>query len=145
MVSSIFIRKANVWAYRLKKHLDDSGLTISKVALGSIHLIIQNILSMLIGVLGYAFMARVITKEEMGMVAGLTLLTTLVQLLSDFGLNSTIAKFVSELRGKKTDVSVHVFSALFFRILLGLLLALIMIILSPIFSSILLGSPTINS
>jgi O-antigen/teichoic acid export membrane protein len=68
--------------------LEDSGLTVAKVALGSIYLAVQNILSMLIGVLGYAFLARIITQEEMGMVAGLTLLTTLVQLLSDFGLNS---------------------------------------------------------
>ncbi|MEM2914346.1 MAG: oligosaccharide flippase family protein [Candidatus Bathyarchaeia archaeon] len=89
------------------------------------YLTVQNFLSVLIGVLGYAFLARVITQEEMGVVAGLTLLTALVQLLSDFGLNSAIAKFVSELKGRQTDVSVHVFSAFFFRILLGLLLTLI--------------------
>lgn len=127
---------------RVGENLNDSSLTISKVALGSVYLAIQNVLSMLIGVLGYAFLARVITQEEMGMVAGLTLLTALVQLISDFGLNSTIAKFVSELKGRKTDVSVHVFSALFFKILLGLLLTLILIALSPNLSSILLGNPS---
>jgi len=120
--------------------LESSNLTVAKVALGSIYLAVQNILSMLIGVLGYAFLARIITQEEMGMVAGLTLLTTLVQLLSDFGLNSAIAKFVSELKGRRIDISAHVFSALFFRILVGSLITLVLLALSPTFSSILLGN-----
>lgn len=120
--------------------MEGSDLTLAKVAVGSAYLAVQNVLSMFIGVLGYAFLARVITQEEMGVVAGLTLLTTFIQLLSDFGLNSTIAKFVSELRGRKEDVSSHVVSVLSFRILLGFLLTLIMFTLSPALSSILFGS-----
>ena len=41
-------------------------LEASKVALGSIHLTLQNVLSTLIGILGLAFLARAITQEEMG-------------------------------------------------------------------------------
>jgi stage V sporulation protein B len=84
---------------------------------GSIYLILQNIASTVIGVLGYAFMARAITPKEMGVVAGVTLVHSLAQVLVDFGLNTSIAKFVSEDIGRKTDYSKHVFSAIVFRLL----------------------------
>ncbi|MEM2980374.1 MAG: oligosaccharide flippase family protein [Thermoproteota archaeon] len=120
--------------------MEDSGLTLAKAAVGSICLTVQNFISMFIGVLGYAFLARFITQEEMGVVGGLTLLTTFVQLLSDFGLNATVARFVSALRGRKEDVSPHVFSALSFRILICSLIIVISFLLSPIISLILLES-----
>ena len=66
---------------------EEPELTAAKVATGSIYLTVQNILSTAIGVVGYAFMARMITREEMGVVAALSLLATLIGLLSSFGLN----------------------------------------------------------
>jgi O-antigen/teichoic acid export membrane protein len=53
---------------------EKAELTASKVALGSIYLTLQNILSTLIGVLGYAYLSRAVTQEEMGVIAGVTLL-----------------------------------------------------------------------
>ena len=44
----------------------------------------------MIAVLGFAFMARAILQDEMGVIAGVTLLAGLVQLVSDFGLNTSI-------------------------------------------------------
>jgi len=38
-------------------------------------------------------MARVITQAEMGGIAGITLLASLIQIIVDLGLNSSIAKF----------------------------------------------------
>mgnify|MGYP005843575409 CR=1 FL=1 len=49
-------------------------LSASKVAVDSIYLTLQNILFTLIGVLGYAYISRAITQEEMGVIAGGTLL-----------------------------------------------------------------------
>ena len=86
----------------------EEGLSAASVAMGSIYLILQNIASTVIGVLGYAFMARAITPKEMGVVAGVTLMHSLAQVLVDFGLNTSIAKFVSEDVGRKTDYSKHV-------------------------------------
>jgi O-antigen/teichoic acid export membrane protein len=54
-----------------------------------------------------------ITQEQMGVIAGLTLITSLVQLLSDFGLNASIAKFVSELKGRREDSSKYIFFCTF--------------------------------
>ena len=105
-------------------------LSAPAIALGSIYLTAQNVLSTLIGVFGYAFLARMITVEQMGAIAGLTLLTSLAQLISDFGLNSSLAKFVSELRGRGEDPSGHILSSLSFRIITSLALALPLFIFS---------------
>jgi len=106
------------------------------VALGSIYLSIQNVLSTLIGVFGYAFLARAITQEEMGAIAGLTLLLSLIQLLSEFGLNTSLAKFVSELKGKGVIAS-HVVPAFLFRLPISIFLSSILYILSGQISQIL--------
>ena len=68
------------------------------VALGYLYLTAQNILSTLIGVLGYAFLTRSLSQVDVGAIAGLTLLTTLFS--SSQTLSSSIAKFVSELRDR---------------------------------------------
>jgi len=67
-------------------YADPTDLTSAHIAKGSICLALQNTLSTLIAVSGFAFMARMITQEEMGVIAGLTLLTSLATLISDFGL-----------------------------------------------------------
>jgi PST family polysaccharide transporter len=98
-------------------------LTAARIAKGSVYLTLQNVMSTLIAVAGFAFMARIITQEEMGVIAGVTLLTSLVTLASDFGLNSSIAKYVSELRGKGQDISSVVVSSIAFRIPVCIFLA----------------------
>lgn len=60
------------------------------IAKGSIYLTLRNTFSTIIAVLGFAFMARAISQEKMGVIAGATLLAGLVQLVSDFGLNTSI-------------------------------------------------------
>jgi len=85
------------------------------VAFGYLYLTIQNILSTLIGVLGYAILTRSISQVDVGAIAGLTLLATLFQLLSDFGLSSSLAKFVSELKGRGEGSLSYLLSTLIFR------------------------------
>ncbi|MBC7129697.1 oligosaccharide flippase family protein, partial [Candidatus Bathyarchaeota archaeon] len=117
----------------------------AKVAVGSIYLTLQNILSTLIGVLGYAYMARAITQEEMGVIAAATLLCSLVQTLIGFGLNSSIAKFVSEDIGKRTDPSKHVTSALILRLPLTIFAASQIAIFSKPLSIILFKTPAYSN
>ena len=51
----------------------------------------------------------------MGVMAGLTLLASFIQLLSDFGLNHSLAKFVSELKGRGEGSSSHLLSDMVFQ------------------------------
>jgi stage V sporulation protein B len=96
----------------------------AQVAKGSIYLTLQNIISPLIGVFGFAFLARAVTTNEMGVIAGLLLLLSLVPLLSEFGLNTSILKHVSELFGKGESISGIVISASTFRLIVGAVAAL---------------------
>jgi len=47
----------------------DSKLGAVGIVLGSVYLTLQSIISTTIGVFGYAFMARMITQEQMGVIA----------------------------------------------------------------------------
>ncbi len=97
---------------------ETTELSIASVAVGSLYLTLQNIFSTLIGVLGYAYMARVITQEEMGVIAGVTMLCSLIQTGIDLGICSSIAKFISEDIGRGLDYSKHIVSALILRLAL---------------------------
>jgi len=116
---------------------DLTELTAARIAKGSVYLTLQSILSTLIAVSGFAFMARMITPEEMGVIAGLTLLTSLAALISDFGLNTSIPKHVSELRGKGENISNIVVSATSFRTLVCLITASTLFVIAPNLSEIL--------
>jgi len=104
------------------------------VAHGSIYLTVQNLLSALIGVLGYSFLTRNISQVDMGAVVGLTLLASLLQLLPDLGLSSSLAKFVSELRGRGEDASGYFISALFLRLPLSILFSALLFLFSETLS-----------
>jgi O-antigen/teichoic acid export membrane protein len=107
------------------------------VAFGYVYLTAQNILSTLIGVLGYSFLTRSISQVDVGVVAGLTLLSSFFQLLSDFGLNQSLAKFVSELKGRGEGSSSHLFSAMVFRVALASFLSLLLFLFPEGFSLLL--------
>lgn len=101
----------------------------SRVALGSIHLTLQNVLSTLIAVFGLAYIARTISQEEMGALTAIALATSAIQLASDFGLASSLAKFVSELRGREEDISAYFISAILFKAPASLLLCSALLLL----------------
>jgi PST family polysaccharide transporter len=111
-------------------------ITATKVAKGSIYLTLGSIFSNLIAIVGFAFMARMITTEEMGVVAGITLLTTFAQVTSDFGLNSSIPRHVSESKGKGEDIRDVVVSAIAFRIPVSITVASILFVFATSVSSV---------
>ena len=114
-----------------------TDLTAARVAKGSIYLTFQNVFSTLIGVSGFALMARMVTTDEMGVIAGLTLLSSLAPLISDFGLNSSILKHVSELKGRSESISDVISSAAIFRTALSVLIASVVFVMSSSISEIL--------
>ncbi|MBS7611074.1 polysaccharide biosynthesis protein [Candidatus Bathyarchaeota archaeon] len=116
-------------------------LSITSAAVGSVYLTLQNIFSTLIGVLGYAYMARVITQEEMGVIAGVTMLCSLIQTGIDLGICSSIAKLISEDIGRGLDYSKHIVSALMLRLALILTVTLQVAIFSTYVSEALFKTP----
>lgn len=116
-------------------------LSITSVTVGSLYLTLQNLLSIIVSVLGYAYMARIISPEEMGIVASITMLCSFIQTGVDLGMSSSIAKFVSEDIGKGLDYSKHVVSALILKFILTLAVTLQVIVFSPYLSEILFKTP----
>jgi O-antigen/teichoic acid export membrane protein len=72
----------------------DTALDGRVVAFGYFYLTAQNILSTVIGVLGYSFLTRSVSQVDVGALAVLTLLVTFLQIFSNLGFSSSLAKFV---------------------------------------------------
>jgi len=100
----------------------------------------RNILSTLIGIFGLAFLARAITQEEMGTLTVLTLIASLMQIISDFGLSQALAKYVAELKGREEDFSAYFISTLSFKASSALLASLFIFLFSGEISITLLKS-----
>jgi len=112
----------------------------SDVASGSIYLTVQNVFTNLIGVFGLTYLARAITQEQMGMLTALTLVSSFIVMISDFGLTTSLPKFVSELKGRGEDSSAHILAAIVFKIPVILLPCLVLLIFSADTSSVLFGT-----
>ncbi len=112
----------------------------SDVASGSMYLTVQNVFTNLIGVFGLTYLARAITQEQMGMLTALTLASSFIQMISDFGLATSLPKFVSELKGRGEDLSAHILAAVIFKIPVTLLPCLVLYIFSGEVSSVLFGA-----
>ena len=100
----------------------------------------RNILSTVIGAVGLAFLARIITQEDMGVLAVLSLLLAAIQIISGFGIPQALAKYVAELKGREEDFSAYFLSTLTFKISSALVICLIVYSISGSVSSIILKS-----
>jgi O-antigen/teichoic acid export membrane protein len=75
-----------------------------------------------------------VSQVDVGVLAGLTLLASFFQLVSDFGLGSSLAKFVSEFRGRGEDPSDYFLSTVVFRFTFAFLLSLLLFLFPDWFS-----------
>jgi len=73
------------------------------VARGASFLFIQNLVTSIVGVVGFGIIARLITKTEMGVYVSLSLVFALAQIGASFAFPSAAVKFIAELRGKKDE------------------------------------------
>jgi len=103
----------------------------------------RNILSTLIGAFGVAFLARAITQEDMGTLTVLTLIASLIQLASNFGLSQTLAKYVAELKGRGEDYSAYFASSIIFNASAATIACLTLFLFSGDISSVLLKSSSL--
>jgi O-antigen/teichoic acid export membrane protein len=109
----------------------NTALNVRVVAFGYFYLTARNILSTLIGVLGCPFLTKSVSQVDVNALAGLTLLATLLQTLSDLGLSSSLAKFVSELRGRGEGTASYLISAITFRGAIAYTLSLLLLLIIP--------------
>ena len=70
------------------------------VARGASFLFIQNVVTSIVGAVGFGIIARLMTKTEMGVYVTLSLVFALAQMAASFALPSAAVKFIAELLGK---------------------------------------------
>lgn len=112
----------------------------TSLARGSTLLIIQSIVTTLVGLVGFAVAARMLTMDEMGALVGLTLLSGLVVQLSDLGTSTAIGKHVAESIGKGEDHTKFIFSGLVLKVALAAVFATAVASLSEPLSCLLFKS-----
>jgi len=71
------------------------------VARGASYIFVQNIAQTIVGITALAFIARLISKTEMGIYTTITLIVSASQIAATIGLSSAGTKFIAELQGKK--------------------------------------------
>jgi len=76
-----------------------SGRPAVEVARGASYLIANNIVNMIVSILAFAVIARLISREEMGGLAVLSLLASGAQVLAGLGIDSTAVHFVASFEG----------------------------------------------
>jgi O-antigen/teichoic acid export membrane protein len=76
------------------------GDSAVKMVRGASFLVFDTSISALIGIIAFAFITRLITKTEMGIMAVLLMVTSTCQLTCTLGLPNAATKFISESLGK---------------------------------------------
>lgn len=109
-----------------------------RVARGSAYISLQRLVTTLMGAVAFAFVARILTPTEMGVVVGLMLIMGVFQILSDLGFGSGLAKYVAEYRGKNEDYTLITFAGIWAKVSLSGLFALACALFAPQLSSLLL-------
>jgi len=113
-----------------------------KMIRGASFLVFDTSFSALVGLVAFAFISRLITRTEMGVMAVLLMVSSTCQLLSTLGLPSASTRFIAEFMGKgDTKTSSAIASqALSVNFVVASVLALLCFGLSGILSSFLLGT-----
>lgn len=111
-----------------------------RVVKGSTYLVTQSVVTSMIGAVALAFIARILTRAEMGVTVALTLTLGMAQVLSDLGFSGGLTKYVAEYRGKNADYTFISFGAVLMKTLTAGSAAALCFLTAPWLSGLLLRS-----
>ncbi|MDW8045609.1 MAG: oligosaccharide flippase family protein, partial [Nitrososphaerota archaeon] len=106
----------------------------SKVAAGTIHLTIMNIVSFLASFIFYVGIARVLTPKDMGLISLMFSTIAIFNTFTLLALNSAVIKYVSEHLGKSDIITASAVSRRVFKVItiISISALLISILISPL-------------
>ena len=110
----------------------------ARIAKGSAYLMIQNVATEVIGLIAFAFVARLLTREEMGITVAFTLTVVVAEVISDLGFSSGLTKYIAEYRGRDADYTPISFTGVTMKMLMAGLIAIICVLAAPQLSKLLL-------
>ncbi|WP_455278641.1 oligosaccharide flippase family protein [[Eubacterium] cellulosolvens] len=113
-----------------------------RMARGASFLVFNSSIRALIGIIAFAFVTRLITKAEMGIMAVLLMITSTCQLACTLGLPNAATKFISESLGKdELDFAGGIANqVLRINLLMSFTISLLCFVLSEYLSKFLFGS-----
>lgn len=113
------------------------------VSRGASYLAIQNVVTTVAQVVAFAILARIITTEQMGILAVLSLVTAFCQALDGAAFQQAATKFIGELHpNKKAAISAIFYQSIRVSIFFSVPLVVVVFLLSPTLASTLLGAAT---
>lgn len=115
-------------------------LDAMRLARGSAYVVAQSVVVQIVAAVALAFVARILTQAEMGIVVALNLIVGVAQVLSDLGFGGALTKFVAEYRGKGADYTPISFGAVSVKLLTAGSAAVVCIGGAPLLSGYLLES-----
>lgn len=116
------------------------GFLAVDVAWGSIYMMTNTFVSNFVGLIGLAFIVRFISPTGVGIIVGILLVASVLQLFSDFGLTISVVKIVSELKGRRSDIALQVISSIIFKFFVIILFSCLLFVFSDSLSILLFGS-----
>ena len=97
----------------------------TRIARASAYLVIERIVTIVIGAIAFAFIARTLTQMEMGVIVALALTLGVAQLFSDFGFSTGLSKYIAEYKGKSVEYTSLLFSGVLMKILTAGFIAIV--------------------
>jgi O-antigen/teichoic acid export membrane protein len=115
------------------------------VARGASYLWMQTLVTTLIGVVAFAFIARLISTSQMGLLAILSLVLSFAQLVAPLALPSAIVRFVAEelAQGRRQNAAAILYQSTKTSIALSLILAAACLLFASNLSTALSGEPIV--
>jgi len=115
-----------------------------KAAKGTRDLALQSMVNALLGMLIFAFIARVLSREELGIYAALSITLSIAVILGVFGLDYAAARYIPYLKGQGNKLSVIATERRLAKVAIisSSIATLIFFSLAPILSQIIFGTET---
>ncbi|RLI07051.1 hypothetical protein DRO32_04530, partial [Candidatus Bathyarchaeota archaeon] len=98
---------------------------VSKVARGSALLVAGQMVSDIIATVAFMFIARALTKQEMGLASVVYFISALGIIISGAGVPTTIVRFISEARGREEDYRPFIMAGVMGQAILASLCSLV--------------------
>jgi len=114
---------------------------LQKAAKGTSVLAVQSGVNALLGTFLFMYMARVLSKAEMGVYGTATLIFMVTSIMGRLGLNTAASRFISHLYGnKKAEMAGAVSKRiLYLSVVSASVVSIILFVISPVLSNLLLG------
>jgi len=112
---------------------------------GSVYLVTQSVVTVIIRAVALAFIVRILTQAEMGVTVALNLILGIAEVLSDLGFSGGLTKYVAEYRGKGADYTFASFGAVLIKALTAGSAAALCFMMAPWLSGFLLKSVELTS